>query len=205
MRVNMKTSSSPKRFAHRPQRRQQQGVVLIIAILAIVAMTFAIFAMLRSTSGNLAIAGNLGFKQNATSAGDLGVETARQWLTAQTPSALAADQPSEGYFSTWAPTFDPFTHTWTSAASKSATSDDGAGNEVLYVIHRLCATTGSFAATGQECVRPSSLSASGSSIGSGGGGAGGGIAVAKSMPYFRVTAQVKGPRNTLSYVQVIMY
>ena len=204
MSANTKSKGKAKSFAHKPQRRQQQGVVIIIAIIAIVAMTFAIFAMLRSTSGNLAIAGNLGFKQNATSAGDFGVEKARQWLTAQTPAALAADQPGEGYFSTWTPTFDPFTHTWTSAASKSATTDDGAGNEVRYVVHRLCAVAGSFAATGQECVRPSSLSASGSSIGSG-GGAGSGIAVAKSLPYFRVTAQVKGPRNTLSYVQVIMY
>lgn len=203
----MSANTRAKSFEHAPQRQRQQGVVIIIAIVAIVAMTFAVFAMLRTTSGNLAIAGNLAFKQNATSAGDLGVETARQWLIAQTPATLNADIPVEGYFATWAPAFDPLTYAWTNANSKSATSDDGAGNQVWFVIHRLCSTVGSFTATGQECVRPSSLNAlgSGSAIGGGGGGVGGAIPPSMSQPYFRVTAQVRGPRSTLSYVQVIMY
>jgi type IV pilus assembly protein PilX len=188
-------------------RQQQRGVVLIVAIIAIVAMTFAVYAMLRSTSGSLGIAGNLAFKQGATSAGDLGVEMARNWLTGQTTPSLNSDQ-SPGYYSTWgSPPFDPLTYAWNAGTNAvEATADDGSGNRVMYVVHRLCKLTGSFNLPNQECVRPSSLNAtSGSSaIGSGGGGAGTSVAVVP-RPYFRITTRVEGPRNTLSYVQVIMY
>ena len=192
---------------NRPAARQK-GIVLIIAMIAIVAMTFAVFAMFRSTTGSLGIAGNLAFKQNATSAGDLGVEQARNWLVAQSSTDLGSDIPASGYFSTWSGAFDPLTYTWTAGTTAiEATADDGSGNQVMYVIHRLCSVTGSFNLPNQQCVRPSSLNnaGAGTNIGTGGGGAGGGVAAVIPRPYFRVTTRIAGPRNTLSYVQVIMY
>lgn len=187
--------------------RKQQGIVLIVAIVAMVAMAFAVLAMLRATSGSQGIAGNLAFKKNATSAGDLGVEQARKWLMAQTTLALSADQPSIGYYSTWSPTFDPIAYNWTAGTNAvEATVDDGSGNRVLYVIHRLCSITGSFSLPNQSCVRPSSLNAvgAGTKLGTGGGG-GGATPTVVTVPYFRITTRIEGPRNTLSYVQVIMY
>lgn len=191
----------------RTGQRRQQGIVLIVAILAIVAMAFAVLAMLRATSGSQGIAGNLAFKKNATSAGDLGVEEARSWLMAQTTAALSADQATLGYYSTWSSTFDPLTYNWSAGTNAvEAIADDGAGNRVLYVIHRLCSITGSFSLPNQSCVRPSSLNAvgAGTKLGTGGGG-GGPLAPVVSVPYFRITTRIEGPRNTLSYVQVIMY
>ncbi|WP_147321255.1 hypothetical protein [Rhodoferax lacus] len=188
--------------------RKQQGIVLIVAIIAIVAMAFAVTAMLRATTGSMGIAGNLAFKKNATSAGDMGVEQARNWLVGQTSLALSADQATVGYYSTWNTAFDPMTYNWSAGTNAvEATSDDGSGNRVLYVIHRLCSITGSFNLPAQTCVRPSSLNAvgAGTSLGSGGGGAGGPAIVVVPRPYFRITTRVEGPRNTLSYVQVIMY
>lgn len=188
-------------------QRRQKGIVLVVAILAIVAMAFAVLAMLRSTSGSLGIAGNLAFKKNATSAGDLGVEEARTWLMNQSTVALSADQATLGYYSTMDPTFDPLTYNWSAGTNAvEATADDGAGNRVLYVIHRLCTITGSFSLPNQTCVRPSSLNAvgAGTKIGTGGSGSAP-IAPVVSVPYFRITTRIEGPRNTLSYVQVIMY
>jgi type IV pilus assembly protein PilX len=188
-------------------RRQQEGIILIVAIIAIVAMTFAVYAMLRSTTGNLGIAGNLAFKKNATSASDFGVEQARAWLVTppQTNNTLAADNAAGGYFSTWNDTFDPFTYSWTVGTNAvEATADDGSGNRVRYVIHRLCKLTGSVNLPAQECVRPSSLSG-GSVIGTGGGVAGVSVSPALPASYFRITTRVDGPRNTLSYTQVIVY
>jgi hypothetical protein len=184
---------------------QQQGIVLIIAIIAVVAMTFAVLAMLRSSSGSLGIAGNLAFKKNATAAGDFGAETARSWLMAQSSTILAADH-APGYFATGMANFDPLSYAWSAGTNAiEATPDDGAGNRVLYVIHRLCSVPGSFNLPNQSCVRPSSLNAvgAGSSIGPGGGG--GGVMFVVPRPYFRITTRIEGPRNTLSYVQVIMY
>jgi len=186
--------------------KKQRGIVLIVAIVAVLAMTFAVLAMLRSSSGSLGIAGNLAFKKNATSAGDLGVEEARTWLTSQTSATLNADQ-APGYFSTGMANFDPLTYAWSAGNNAvEATADDGSGNRVMYVIHRLCSLTGSFNLPGQSCVRPSSLNAvgAGSPIGAGGGGAAGPTVVIP-RPYFRITSRIEGPRNTLSYVQVIVY
>ena len=185
---------------------KQQGIVLIVAIIAVVAMTFAVLAMLRSSTGSLGIAGNLAFKKNATAAGDLGVENARTWLTSQTTTTLNTDQ-APGYFSTGMANFDPLTYAWNAGTNAvEATADDGNGNRVLYVIHRLCAVAGSFNLPNQVCVRPSSLNAvgAGSPIGAGGGGAAGPVVVV-ARPYFRITSRIEGPRNTLSYVQVIIY
>jgi len=188
-------------------RRGQQGIVIIVAIIAMVAMAFAVAAMLRTATASQGIAGNLAFKKNATSAGDLGVEQARNWLVGQTSLQLSNDQAANGYYSTWSTNFDPLTYNWTPGTNAvEATVDDGSGNRVMYVIHRLCSITGSFNLPAQNCVRPSSLNntGAGSAFGTGGGGAGA-VVIVTPRPYFRITSRIEGPRNTLSYVQVIMY
>jgi Tfp pilus assembly protein PilX len=194
-----------KRLGRTAKAGRQQGIVLIVAIIAILVMTFAVLAMLRSSSGSLGIAGNLAFKKNATAAGDLAVEAARSWLITQTSISLASNQ-APGYFATGMANFDPTTYAWSAGTNAiEATADDGAGNRVLYVIHRLCSVVGSFNLPNQTCVRPSSLNSAGAGSAIGSGGGGGGVMYVVPRPYFRVTTRIEGPRNTLSYVQVIMY
>ena len=158
--------------------------------------------MLRSVGTGVGVAGNLAFKQNATLAADRGATAALAWLTslplATASETLQNDDGKHGYFSSWDTTFNPLTFDWTNAAVQTATSDDGARNEVRYVIHRLCklpnqsATAGS----GQECAVQgviANIIGSGSSF------------QTPLRPLFRVTSRVQGPRNTLSYVQVVVY
>jgi len=182
--------------------KRQRGVVLFIALIVLVAMTLAGIAMFRQVGAGVIIAGNLAFKENATSVGDLGLETARAWLVGQGSSALQVDQPNSGYFSSWALTFNPTSFSWSAANSMLSTSDDGTGNEVRYVIHRLCSASGAVNDPNQNCVTVGSASAGGSQI----GGAYGVLPLANTTaPYFRITVRVAGPRNTTSYVQSIMY
>jgi Tfp pilus assembly protein PilX len=54
-------------------RRAQQGVVLFIALIVLVAMSLAGIALMRSVDTNVLIAGNLAFRQGATMAGDWGI------------------------------------------------------------------------------------------------------------------------------------
>ena len=54
--------------------RREQGVVLFIALIVLVAMSLAGIALMRSVDTGILIAGNLGFRQNATHVGDLGIE-----------------------------------------------------------------------------------------------------------------------------------
>lgn len=185
---------------------KQRGIVLIVALVVIIVMSLAGLLMYRSLNSGVEIAGNLGFKQNATSVGDLGIETGRAYLMKYVSNALPLDNDDipNAYYSSWDQTFTPQTYDWDKTGnSVEATAADGTGNRVRYVIHRLCAVPNiATTAPNQHCAIPSN----GSPLGTGGGGASGaGFSSAAGQPYYRITARVDGPRSTVSYVQVIMY
>jgi len=75
---------------------RQRGVVLIIALIVLVAMTLAGIALVRSVDTSNIIAGNMAFQQSATHLGDVGAETAIAWLRAN-PILLSNDNASNGY------------------------------------------------------------------------------------------------------------
>ena len=195
----------------RPSRRKQSGVVLFIALIILVAMSLAGIALIRSVDTSNLIAGNLAFRQGATIAGDWGLESARSWLLDQatnSPSNLYSSSPSvtggSAYLSIWTSNVD-FTGTisgqtafdWTSALNVGT---DAAGNQVSYIIHRMCQTTGDPA--NQNCIRSAT---GGVSTGSRGGVSYGSFNLTQGTTvYYRVTSKVTGPRNTVSYVQSIM-
>ncbi|MDD2701398.1 MAG: hypothetical protein PHH36_09195 [Sideroxydans sp.] len=66
-------------------RATQRGVVLFFALIALVAMSLAAVALIRSVDTSTIIAGNLAFRQSATAAGDVGIDTAIAWLIANDP------------------------------------------------------------------------------------------------------------------------
>lgn len=177
---------------------RQRGAVLFISLIVLVAMTLAGIALMRSVdTGNL-IAGNLAFRNAATNAGDGGLEAARAWLTGQSAGALQTDLVS-GYVANWQESFDPKTFNWPAGGVLVGT--DAVDNAVYYVIHRMCKDSGkSIDAT--DCTKVTALS-----VGSTKGGAGYGSAAltGSSLPYFRITAKVVGPKNTVSYVQAFVY
>jgi len=200
----------------RSSPRRQRGVVLLIALIMLVAMTLVGISMLRSIGTGAGIAGNLAFKQNATSVGDLGVEVARAWMVnagQNNPSVLEADAVATGYYSTLVDSFNPLTYDW-SISKKLLTADaafilgtgkDDTGNEIRYVLHRLCALPGAVSPIdnpGQKCANYTDMAATSSKGGTGYGGA---LPSLADQPYYRATVRVAGPRNTTSYVQVIMY
>ena len=79
-------------------RRAQQGVVLFIALIILVAMTLAGIALMRSVDTNVLIAGNLAFRQANTMYADTGVEAARAWF----PSAWGfADRRGSTFGARW--------------------------------------------------------------------------------------------------------
>ena len=204
--------------------RKQRGIVLLIALIMLVAMTLVGVSMLRSIGFGAGIAGNLAFKQNATSVADLGIEVARTWLVntgAASPGGLAADDVAgAGYFSCWysncaAKTeFDPMTYNWNNSRKLvnadaafigALTGKDDTGNEIRYVIHRLCELPGDIEITknpGQKCANYTDYSGLSSK---GGVLYGGALPSLADQPYFRATVRVSGPRNTVSYIQVVMY
>ena len=188
-------------------RRTQQGLVLFIALIVLVAMSLAGIALMRGVDTGTLIAGNLAFKQGTTSVGDLGVETARTWLTSQAATSLYNDNSGSAYFAAMQSSLDLLgndptktDYNWGAAATVASPPS---GYTVRYVIHRLCASVGNPVSV--NCIK---AAASGSTTASGTKGAAAYGSFAISVPtnaYYRITVQVTGPRNTLSYVQSVIY
>lgn len=59
---------------------KQRGVVLFFTLIALLAMSLAAVALIRSVDTGTMIAGNLAFKQSATSSGNAGTEASIAWL-----------------------------------------------------------------------------------------------------------------------------
>lgn len=185
-------------------RPQQRGAVLFIALIVLVAMSLAGIALIRGVDTANLIAGNLAFKQNATHGGDWGVEEGRAWLQSQPATALYNDVPGR-YYAAMQTGLD-FTNTdpskpdfdWDNNAFNAGA--DPAGNQVRYVIHRMCDLAGNPGSV--NCVRTTTGGTSDST--KGGATYGGAALPSTSQIYYRITARVTGPRNTVSYVQMMV-
>lgn len=188
-------------------RRRQGGVVLMMALIVLVAMTLAGIALVRSVDTSNIIAGNLAFKQSATNSSDIGIETAVTWLEANNiGTSLHNNVVAQGYTASHqdpvaGQSWDEF---WSAAllpAGQVITlAPDAAGNTVAYTIQRLCNQNGdpTVPATGCAVSQTSSATASSSKT------AGTVALLYSSQIYYRITSRVAGPRNTVSYVQTIV-
>jgi len=199
-------------------RRKQTGATLIITLVILVAMTLATIALMRSVDTSNIIAGNLAFQQAAAHAADAGAEEAARNLL---PAVVANHQLTcigtcpLGYISWRNPQQEPPHVSWqtywaaiSASACDSSTStlltpcpvvpNDAFGNSVSYVVESMCDGEGQV----EPCVKaPPSMSGncSGSDL-----GAGSQQCIALTRRYYRVTSRVQGPRNTVSYVQVML-
>jgi len=188
-----------------------RGVALITALIVLVVMTLAGLAIVRSTLTSTRIAGNLAFQQAATQSADVGIEAAVAWLENNNTGTrlhghidIGGGEPV-GYF---ARRDDPaagqsWQAYWDGAIATTARVNvlvpDGAGNQVRWVVHRLCNAVGD-PVSGAGCEASPELS--GGESGSKGAGVVG--LLTEAQRYYRITARVDGPRNTVSFVQVIV-
>ncbi|RJF98972.1 pilus assembly PilX family protein [Noviherbaspirillum saxi] len=201
----------PSRVIYRPHHSQQAGVVLIIALVVLVAMTLAAVALVRSVDTSNVIAGNLAFQQAATRSADTGIETAISWLEANNAGAmLNDDDQTNGYASNGgnAAQSPAANESWDAFWMRSLVNrsvklygggKDSAGNMVSYVIDRMCNNAGA-TTSGASCIASPVVTAA-----TGNAEEGGEVPLAApSVVYYRITVRVAGPRNTVSYVQAVV-
>ncbi|MFH1493341.1 MAG: hypothetical protein ABIG70_00895 [Pseudomonadota bacterium] len=211
----------------RINRKQQQGVVLFIALMALVVMSLAAVALVRSVDTATLVAGNLAFKQAATSSADAGVEAAIPWMVTTNAAqkalnkdpwmdathAFNLDAPTNGYYSSIATPADlAAAATWTTAASRPGTGanfdadglDSTTGNTVRYIIQRVCRNANQVLSTA-NCLFSDSTVDNASKRGRLSYEAGLGTGAITGSPIYRITARVTGPRNTVSYIQAYSY
>lgn len=189
-------------------RAGQKGVVLMMALIVLVAMTLAGIALVRSVDTSNVIAGNLAFQQAATHAGDTGTEAAAAWLTANNSgSTLQGDIFAQGYAASFQPPLaasQSWDNYWTTVLVPSgrvvALAPDAGGNTVSYTIQRLCNANGDPVSPATGCAVTTTAAVAGSSSKTAGTVA----LLQASQIYYRVTTRIAGPRNTVSYIQTIL-
>ena len=203
-------------FRFRPGlARRQTGVVLMVALIMLVAMTLAGLALVRSMDTTNLIAGNMEFQQAATHSADAGVEAAVAWLELNnTMGGLDNNLAGSGYTSSaqvntanqsgpaiWAalsPAGVCALPVAGGVCSAAPGTPDASGNTISFIIQRLCNATGN--RNGAGCaVSPGTSSTQGNNE-----GAGEQQLTFSTAVYYRVTVRVLGPRNTVSYVQSIV-
>jgi type IV pilus assembly protein PilX len=192
---------------------RQDGLVLFVALIVLVALALATTAMMRSTGSAQVIAGNLAFQQSALGSSDHGIELAVAWLennkglsSSTTASAcssgttvLACNQATYGYLATRSePASSVAIDAWWSGLTKVVTpvnlASDAAGNAVSYLIQRMCNAVGD-AASGTCAITPNAAECGQShNVNSASTGC-------DSQVYYRITVKTIGPRNTTSYAQ----
>jgi len=195
------------------RKSAQKGVVLWMTLMIMVVLLGATLLIARNTATGLGIAGNLGFKKNATLVGDLGTEEALKWLNGQSKKTLYKDDVQSSYWASWGEhSDDPHSFDW-----KNARTVVGSGGYTVdYVIHRMCrfpgenigtiteedasTTNGKKVLGQQECVYASNTQGQ-KDIGA----ASAQLPPKVGKPFYRVTSRVKGARNTVSYVQSMVY
>lgn len=182
-------------------RRVQLGVSLFIALISLVALSFAGLALMRSVDTTNVISGNLAFRQAALHATDVGVETAMTALGTIVTTSLDANYPAGclvgvcNYYATQQAEDAkgiPSTINWTAVPS---TTVDGS-YAVQYVIDRLCKGPIPVTDIAGSCYASEK-------VGGGTKKSGGIIFSSTQQVYYRATVRVVGPRNTVSIVQSV--
>jgi hypothetical protein len=209
--------------------RGQQGISLMVVLVALVIIGFAAIALLRSSDTGTLIVGNIGFQKTALAAGDAATESAIEWLVDNSDGGdLFDDDAALGYFATTADNCD-----LTGARTPDVAGDDvqwsggdpgngcdmvaravapagvAPGFTVRYVINRVCNAAGDPSAiTAADGVTPMScsrLSGAGGEGSTRGGASYGNVPlVAGAQTYYRITTRIDGPRNTVRYVQALV-
>lgn len=214
------TTTVTVQFARRARQRQR-GLVLFFALIALVALSLAAVALIRSVDTSAIIAGNLAFKQSAAISGDAGVEAAMAWLRAEqdangTKSVIIdsthtfnLDNAAAGYYSNADPALDLFDDgTWDDNHSQLVGSDPDpvTGNTTRYVIQRMCRNA-------NQPIQTADCLFSGAVLDNNGQHVklpqevcqGAGCPSTGQSPQIRITSRVTGPKNTVSYIQAFVY
>jgi Tfp pilus assembly protein PilX len=217
---NVESKFKPK-FGHM-RVKQQHGLVLFLALIALVVMSLAAVALIRSVDTNTMIAGNLAFKQAATTSADAGIEAAITMLAGMRDSAANAGKnvltdashtfnitntaTNPGYFSNADPALN-----LTAAATWDNVNDvlvgtDNSGNRIQYIVQRMCRNA-NVAIQNADCLFSSpALDTNGQQIPLPQNICNGpGCPTAGQTPQIRITARVTGPKNSVSYVQAFVY
>jgi type IV pilus assembly protein PilX len=200
-------------------KNKQAGVVLFLAMIALVVMSLAAVALIRSVDTNSMITGNLAYKQTAAISSSYGVESMVDTLGPMPLAYGDANDPANGYYAlcsnfdggsadlcsgnnlTAEASWVPGTKSSLATGTGMTAGKDAYGNTIQYIVERMCHQVG--APTRVSCLQ------AGGDLNNGSKNAlnepvAGGPKNAAELPLYRVTVRIAGPKNTISYVQAFI-
>ena len=190
-------------------RGGQRGIVLIIALIVMVALSFAGVALVRAVDTTTAVVGNLAFRQAAISPANLAVEEATAALFADANKAGAAvitnktqDMLAQNYYASRQPGEDvrgipvQLQKKSNYTLPRILYADANQYFEVRYVIERSCIAPG--AATAGNCDMMPPKQGMGTTVGDTAPPS------LPQIPFYRLTVRVDGPQNTTAFLQAML-
>jgi type IV pilus assembly protein PilX len=204
---------------------RQRGVVMIVALVVLIALTIASVGLLRSVDSASTITGNLGLKKDLYRVSNLGLRRALFVLSgarAANGELQGTDDTTRSYYATASslpvdargiplvlvnltPPSQPGSSTnWPGELAVGVATDTGTGVTTSggylfrYVAERLCPSTG----VADDALNPC-RKAAGAGAASGSGSFQPNIAGRGSV-YIRLTLRVDGPKNSTSYFQAML-
>lgn len=131
----------------------QRGVALPVMLIMMLVMLITSVYLLRSSNSATLAASNLAYDATLSRAVDLGLHTGFRWLQETSQGdreLLLAHQAANGYRATLGAALTPRdAGFWTG----SRQFNDGQGNRIEYVIHRLCDRAGLYSNNENACVQ----------------------------------------------------
>ena len=184
-----------------PCHRRERGMVLVIALIAMVVMAFSGAALMRSVEATTSVTGNLGFQRGAAMTPDAAVATAIAVLFERSLIVdPTRDDPSQGYYASRQASEDargvPYALQKISNFPPDApVANPSDGIFVRYVIERMCGQAGP--PSGDYCVLAPVSNALPS-------GASGSSSVTPRVPLYRQTIRVDAPSGTMLVAQAFL-
>lgn len=181
---------------------RHRGVALPVMLIILVVLLLGSLYLMKASNVSTLMSANMAYDSSLSKAADLGLHTGANWLKTTAAGAnrtqLLADNSANGYVATMVPGMAVSNPAfWVGSVKITDTATPA--NSIEYVIHRMCALTGTFDAPGpppNSCVQTTEAMTSGSSV-----------AVGESlssdteqMPgppqiHYVVTARIFGPRG----------
>ena len=213
---------------------RQRGMSMIFALLTLAAMALAALALVRSVDTGAQIAGNLGFRQDATANADRVAQEAIEVLYAKLAAdaySLNEDLPGQGYYASTPVKLDPTGNARTGDAARVLIAWDGdfcashpasdrascshtpaassaqltPFNSAHYIIFRMCDSPGSVELSSTNCATTSAAVSNACQGFINYENEGKCPSGAGVTPYYRILVRISGPRNTTSLTETIVH
>jgi len=199
MHIQSTHKQATPRAVHVVAGKRERGLVLMIALIVLIAMSLAAVALVRSVDTANAITGNLSFRSGAVQESDQGVEAARVAVAALVLAGTdIADSAANHYYATvQANTDAALVNLIVNPPLTPLAQNLQTGNTVNYIVERMCSTAGAASIDNCTMFVPPGRKDQKIKPGEGTGGS--------ATPYYRVTVLVTGPKNTRTITQTMFY